>query len=849
MNRLKTIVRNSLEERGSALLVTLMVIVGLSMLGLGFVAMSETESAISVNQRNYSQAQVISEAGARIVVDWFNQPERMDGLGLMPAPADRAALMQTRWLDVDNDGAETDEGIWKDGAEFFCCDKPYRPSVGDRLYGTFWSPDVVIDESTTEGEAFLASLNDALFPHYESGGVTLPGSYSGEISEIRIYAPPIIGNSTDTPNDANGTMPAGQGFYDPKPAGGNEGVRYGLATVAVTAQVRRLPRQALSVAGNRVLSERTTRVVVSEWPFPGPQGPIQSNANIQTGGSVVVHWGKMTSQEDMFVKREFQGIPHLDPHQRIPWWYGGNNTSREWSAGLVIQAGDVVRPTNAVTAADHNYYAVNAGTTAGPEPVWPATGSVVDAGGITWTRRNPAQFKMQNAAGASDWPVRQWGFDLLGRSFEDPWVEARARGAITNAPNTNPEPYDWDYTTVQSSILDPTPKKSHWFQNQDHSCVAPCSYKEVVFPKIDYIFWKELAIAGQGTEGVHYFRWVAGDTFSKNGVTNTFKAWTNTFTGAEPGFYFFDTMNQQNPQVTGGEAFLTPAIQISGAGGNTWTASGFIYLNTEEYGTTGISGVDGYFNFPGELYYDGGFFRVDETASPMVSTNATDASDVGNRKWNYQDVNGNGVFDLYLAQRTITRLDGTPVANVWMPVYWYEGCTVADNAHTGTVTAGGCSEPHEPYYNLQYPADACCAGLLPNPITVGWFNPTGTVTKRPKDLLPDDSLPDCTTNTTRDNLGNAFRYCTSNYYDRDGELDWWAGAQDAPVLNGVMYIEGIMSSQGNARYFGSLLINGNVDNTGTNEVWFDERLIKDEWPPSDWPFPRVFVSAVRTDDL
>ena len=46
MERLKTIVKASLEERGSALLVSLMVIIGLSMLGLGFVAMSETESAI-----------------------------------------------------------------------------------------------------------------------------------------------------------------------------------------------------------------------------------------------------------------------------------------------------------------------------------------------------------------------------------------------------------------------------------------------------------------------------------------------------------------------------------------------------------------------------------------------------------------------------------------------------------------------------------------------------------------------------------------------------------------------------------------------------------------------------------
>ena len=40
-----------------------------------------------------------------------------------------------------------------------------------------------------------------------------------------------------------------------------------------------------------------------------------------------------------------------------------------------------------------------------------------------------------------------------------------------------------------------------------------------------------------------------------------------------------------------------------------------------------------------------------------------------------------------------------------------------------------------------------------------------------------------------------------------------------------------------------------TDGAVAARVWFDERLIKDEWPPSEWPFPRVFISAVRTDDL
>ena len=53
-----------LQQRGSATLASLMVIVGLSLLGLAFVAMSETESAISINQRNHSQTVAVAEAGA-----------------------------------------------------------------------------------------------------------------------------------------------------------------------------------------------------------------------------------------------------------------------------------------------------------------------------------------------------------------------------------------------------------------------------------------------------------------------------------------------------------------------------------------------------------------------------------------------------------------------------------------------------------------------------------------------------------------------------------------------------------------------------------------------------------------
>ena len=54
MRRISKAFRSSarrLRQRGSALLASLMVVVGLSLLGLAFVAISETESAISINER------------------------------------------------------------------------------------------------------------------------------------------------------------------------------------------------------------------------------------------------------------------------------------------------------------------------------------------------------------------------------------------------------------------------------------------------------------------------------------------------------------------------------------------------------------------------------------------------------------------------------------------------------------------------------------------------------------------------------------------------------------------------------------------------------------------------------
>src|SRR5438034_11669757 len=99
MIKIRRLLRNRSSSRGSALLVSLMVIVGLSLLGLGFVAISETESAIAKNQQNALATQAIAEAGAKVVVEWFQDPAWGETQAGLPVNATAPAAMKpTRYV-------------------------------------------------------------------------------------------------------------------------------------------------------------------------------------------------------------------------------------------------------------------------------------------------------------------------------------------------------------------------------------------------------------------------------------------------------------------------------------------------------------------------------------------------------------------------------------------------------------------------------------------------------------------------------------------------------------------------------------------------------------------------------
>ncbi len=161
------------------------------------------------------------------------------------------------------------------------------------------------------------------------------------------------------------------------------------------------------------------------------------------------------------------------------------------------------------------------------------------------------------------------------------------------------------------------------------------------------------------------------------------------------------------------------------------------------------------------------------------------------------------------------------------------GCFPGNNVDCPTCN---CSEPHEPYLNIQYNGN-------PMTITFGWFDPSTAVATMRK--------PKKTSNGTRTGTpitctaASVPLDCTSNAYDLDGGLVVLGmRAGEGPSTDGVLYTEGLFSSTGNADYYGSVLVGGGVDTKGTPNLWYDESLSRGIRLPG---FPRVMVTSVETD--
>src|SRR5260370_19426763 len=188
------------RDRGSALLVSLMVIVGLSLLGCVFVTLSETETAIAKNEQAALETQAAAEAGARLVVEWFQNPTW--GLSTAGMPSNNPtvntninAIKTTRAYI----GSTPATGVYKPLATTMLFDKPYRPSNDDRFSADENTGDIVINRTTDP--VTIDNINAILF------GPTPDDRRNGEITKLRVYAPPLT-NATLVQN-GSATNPDG----------------------------------------------------------------------------------------------------------------------------------------------------------------------------------------------------------------------------------------------------------------------------------------------------------------------------------------------------------------------------------------------------------------------------------------------------------------------------------------------------------------------------------------------------------------------------------------------------------------------------------------------------------------
>lgn len=279
-------------QRGSALVIAILVSVILALLGISFLLMGETEARIALNEKRSAQALHLAEAGARAVKRWFDHPG--DSLGFPPANAvDRTLRRIVDETDpyepsaaLPADGVIGSRPYYKQGVDLDSdgqddlFDRPYRPGALHALMGTEEGPDLRIDEDGPVARAFLDDLTRAVasgFPH-EGGGVY------ARIARIDLFAPPYV--------EVAGTWN-----------------RYGLATVKVLARI-----YAPAPEGERVVAEREVEAVFSETPYHGPRGPLHSCDSLTFTSSAVdlaLHWGVATAVR--FGKLSLGPAPTFEP--------------------------------------------------------------------------------------------------------------------------------------------------------------------------------------------------------------------------------------------------------------------------------------------------------------------------------------------------------------------------------------------------------------------------------------------------------------------------------------------------------------------------------------------------------
>ncbi len=282
-------------ERGSALIIAVLVMVILTLLGISFLLLAETENRIAENEKLASQALYFAEAGTRAVLQWLNDPNGARNVANPPIAALDRTLRQ-----IDEDGDPTTPAHDQDGSAAWprykqavdldldgiddVFDRPYRKEYVDTFLGLelgnakngIKGPDIRIDGAVAgAAHDFLEQMSERLMAGYPAAQVGI----RARIARIDIYAPPYLQL-------------------------GGDWTRFGLATVKVVGQIVRSRDD-----GEEILAERIVKAVVNEIPYSTPYGSIHSCGSLSLRGQLPVHWGAVTAIDNIQLDTDHRKIP------------------------------------------------------------------------------------------------------------------------------------------------------------------------------------------------------------------------------------------------------------------------------------------------------------------------------------------------------------------------------------------------------------------------------------------------------------------------------------------------------------------------------------------------------------
>jgi hypothetical protein len=388
-------------EKGSALIISVLVTAIMSLLGISYLLMADTENKIAENEKLSSQCLYFGEGTIREVKRWFDRPPYGTlGTKNLVKPTTAVMVRTLREIDVDGDGPTPSVtadgslanpyykvGIDRDGDtndDIF--DKPFRPALADMLVGiegtgctTCPGPDIRIDRGTNLATAaFLDGLGDQVAPNFPAQAAGI----RARVKTIDIYAPPylnIVGTWT----------------------------RYGMATVKVTVEIVKTQGATSSIVATRIV-----KAVLNETPYPGPFGPLQSCDDMQFNGDFAPHWGTSTAVGSPHIGAGANNkIPlslprDLPPSSKIDLLHGWND-SVMWN-GMYKAGGSLVGK----TIDDPWYRIILDGTMlkAGPNtPMWtPAVTPQQPYAPITTDQDESNKFQNFGGVGCPEFDYETW---------------------------------------------------------------------------------------------------------------------------------------------------------------------------------------------------------------------------------------------------------------------------------------------------------------------------------------------------------------------------------------------------------------------------------------------------------